>query len=159
MKRTATILLLTVLLALITGHVEVPQAKATSWGSTSALPGTDPSTNIFPKLLQSSNGSIWLVWEKVSNGYGQIYLMVNNGFGWSGQIPLVNSNGGFDDIFPALVQLTNGTVILAWARGAPPAGCLSATNTYHLYTESYTNGRWTNPTSLVQAVGDDVDPA
>jgi len=159
MKRTATILLLTVLMALITGHAEVPQAHATGWGSTSALPGTDPSTSIFPKLLQSSNGSIWLVWEKVSNGYGQIYLMVNNGFGWSGQIPLVNSNGVFDDISPALVQLTNGTVILAWSRGVSGTGCLSAMRMYDLYTESYTNGRWTNPTPLVQAVGDDVDPA
>ena len=159
MKRTATILLLTVLMALITGHAEVPQAKGTSWGSISALPGTDPSTNVFPKLLQSSNGSIWLVWEKVSNGYGQIYLMVNNGFGWSGQIPLVNSNGTFDDISPALVQLANGTIILAWSRGISGTGCLSTMRMYDLYTESYTNGRWTSPTLLVQAPGDDVSPA
>src|SRR3989454_1418484 len=158
MKRTATILLLTVLMALITGHAEVPQAKGTSWGSISALPGTDPSTNVFPKLLQSSNGSIWLVWEKVSNGYGQIYLMVNNGFGWSGQIPLVNNNGTFDDISPALVQLANGTIILAWSRGISGTGCLSTMRMYDLYTESYTNGRWTSPTLLVQAPGDDVSP-
>src|SRR2546422_6374439 len=125
MKRTATILLLTFLTALITGHAEVPQAHATGWGSTSALPGTDPSTNIFPKLLQSSNGSIWLVWEKISNGYGQIYIMGNNGFGGSGQIPLVNSNGTFYDIFPALVQLANGKIILAWSRGISGTGCLN----------------------------------
>src|SRR2546425_12482525 len=159
MKRTATILLITVLMALIVGHREVQPVRGTSWGSTGAMPGTDPNTNVFPKLLQSSNGSIWLVWEKVSNGYGQIYLMVNNGFGWSGQIPLVNSNGGFDDISPALVQLTNGTVILALSRGVSGTGGRSAMRMYDLYTESYTNGRWTNPTPLVQAVVDDVDPA
>src|SRR5712692_3895794 len=132
MKRTATILLVIILVALVVGHGEFPQAQAVSWGPIGTLPGADVSSNILPKLLQSSNGSIWLVWEKVSNGYGQIYLMVNNGFGWSGQVPLVNSNGAFDDISPALVQLTNGTIILTWARGAPPAGCLSATNTYHV---------------------------
>src|SRR2546422_8117998 len=154
MKRTATILLLTVLMALITGHGDVPQAHATGWGSTSALPGTDQSTNIFPKLLQSSNGSIWLVWEKVNNGYGQIYLMVNNGFGWSGQIPLINNNGAFDDISPALVQLANGTVILAWSRGVSGTGCLSGMRIDDLYTESYTNWIWTNAAPLVQALGD-----
>src|SRR5207245_3701784 len=159
MKRTATILLVTVLMALIIGHREVQPAQGTSWGSTGAIPGTDPYTNIFPKLLQSNNGSVWLVWEKVSNGYGQIYLMVNNGFGWSGQIPLVNSNGTFDDISPALVQLANGTIILAWSRGISGTGCLSTMRMYDLYTESYTNGRWTSPTLLVQAPGDDVSPA
>jgi len=160
MKRTATILLVTVLMALIIGHREVQPAQGTSWGSTGAIPGTDPYTNIFPKLLQSNNGSVWLVWEKVSNGYGQIYLMVNNGFGWSGQVPLVNSNGAFDDISPALVQLANGTIILAWSRGMPGTGCLITGAAYSLYTESYTNGKWTNPTPLVQATsGDDVNPA
>ena len=160
MKRTATILLVTVLMALIIGHREVQPAQGTSWGSTGAIPGTDPYTNIFPKLLQSNNGSVWLVWEKVSNGYGQIYLMVNNGFGWSGQVPLVNSNGAFDDISPALVQLANGTFILAWSRGVPGTGCLITGAAYSLYTESYTNGKWTNPTPLVQATsGDDVNPA
>src|SRR2546425_2151566 len=159
MKRTATILLITVLMALIVGHREVQPVRGTSWGSTGAVPGTDPYTNVFPKLLQSNNGSIWLVWEKVTNGYGQIYLMVNNGFGWSGQVPLVNSDGAFDDISPALVQLANGTIILAWSRGVSGAGCLSTTRMYDLYVESYTNGRWTSPTLLVQAPGDDVSPA
>src|SRR3989441_2153630 len=159
MKRPATILLITVLIALIVGHREVQPVRGTSWGSTGAVPGTDPYTNVFPKLLQSNNGSIWLVWEKVTNGYGQIYLMVNNGFGWSGQISLVNNNGAFDDISPALVQLANGTIILAWSRGVSGAGCLSTTRMYDLYVESYTNGRWTSPTLLVQAPGDDVSPA
>ena len=160
MKRTATILLVTVLMALIIGHREVQPVQGTSWGSTGAIPGTDPYTNIFPKLLQSNNGSVWLVWEKVSNGYGQIYIMVNNGFGWSGQVPLVNNNGAFDDISPALVQLANGTIILAWSRGVPGTGCLITGAAYSLYTESYTNGKWTNPTPLVQATsGDDVNPA
>src|SRR2546427_9410596 len=159
MKRTATILLITVLIALIVGHREVQPVRGTSWGSTGAVPGTDPNTNVFPKLLQSNNGSIWLVWEKVSNGYGQIYLMVNNGFGWSGQVSLVNSNGAFDDISPALVQLANGTIILAWSRGASGAGCLSPTRMYDLYIESFTNGRWTSPTLLVQAPGVGVCPA
>src|SRR2546426_4110034 len=160
MKRPATIRLVTVLMALIIGHREVQPVQGTSWRSTGAIPGTDPYTNIFPKLLQSNNGSVWLVWEKVSNGYGQICIMVNNGFGWSGQVPLVNNNGAFDDISPALVQLANGTIVLAWSRGVPGTGCLITGAAYSLYTESYTNGKWTNPTPLVQATsGDDVNPA
>ena len=100
-----------------------------------------------------------MVWEKVITSYGQVYLMVNNGFGWSGEISLINSNGAFDDITPALAQLVNGTIVLVWSRGAPGSGGCFQGNTYSLYTESYTNGKWSSPTILTQGPGDDISPA
>src|SRR3989441_1326117 len=159
MKRSATILLLIILSsATITSKIIAP-VHATPFGSPTALPGTDPATNIFPKLLQATNGSIWLTWEKVVGTYGQVYLMVNNGFGWSGQIPLVNSGGTYDDITPTLAQLTNGTIILAWSRGSTGSGACSSQRTYDIYTQRYTNGVWSSPVPLVQAAGDDLTPA
>ena len=100
-----------------------------------------------------------MVWEKVLTSHGQVYLMINNGFGWSGEIPLINSNGAFDDITPTLAQLINGTIILVWSRGAPGSGGCFQGNLYSLYAESYTNGKWSNPTTLTQGLGDDITPA
>jgi len=159
LKRTATTLLIIVLTAFTIGPKTVP-VQATVWGSPGAIPGSDQYANSFPKLLQASNGTVWMVWEKVVTSYGQVYLMVNNGFGWSGQIPLVNSNGAFDDITPALAQLINGTIILVWSRGGPggTGGCFGA-NTYGIYSESYTNGKWSTPTVVVQTPGDNITPA
>jgi len=90
LERSATLLLTIILVAHIVGP-KVSPVRGVAWGSTGSLPGSDQYQNTFPKLLQSNNGSVWMVWEKVLNGYGQIYLMVNNGFGWSGEIPLINN--------------------------------------------------------------------
>jgi hypothetical protein len=159
LKRDATFLLVIILTAYAIGP-QIVSVKSTGWGSPGALPGTDQYTNRFPRLLQASNGSIWLAWGKFVTTYGEIYLMVNNGFGWSGQIPLINSNGAFDDITPALTQLINGTIILAWSRGGPggTGGC-NTPNTYSIYTQSFTNGVWSNPTLTVGGPGDDLTPA
>src|SRR3989454_80809 len=159
MKRSATILLLIILSSATIASKIIAPVHGTPLGSPTALPGTDPATNIFPKLLQATNGSIWLTWEKVVGTYGQVYLMVNNGFGWSGQIPLVNSGGTYDDITPTLAQLTNGTIILAWSRGSTGSGACSSQRTYDIYTQRYTNGVWSSPVPLVQAAGDDLTPA
>ena len=159
MERSATLLITIILVAHIVGP-KVSPVRGVAWGSTGSLPGSDQYQNTFPKLLQSNNGSVWMVWEKVLNGYGQIYLMVNNGFGWSGEIPLINNNGAFDDVAPALTQLPNGTIILAWSRGEGGTGaCFS--KTYSIYTESYSNGQWSTPSVLVQGSGsgDNLTPA
>src|SRR5437667_400443 len=132
---------------------------AVSWGSTTAIPGADPYDNSFPKIVQSSNGSLWLVWAKLIGTYHEVYLMVNNGVGWSGQIPIVNSNGASDDIDPTIAQMSNGTIILVWSKGASGAAGCFGTTAYDLFTQSYTNNKWSNPIRLVQAAGDDISPA
>ena len=158
MKR-AIILLLLVLSVLMVGTRTTRPVGAVSWGSTTAIPGADPYDNSFPKIVQSSNGSLWLVWAKLIGTYHEIYLMVNNGVGWSGQIPLINSNGASDDIDPTIAQMSNGTIILVWSKGASGAAGCFGTTAYDLFTQSYTNNKWSNPIRLVQAAGDDISPA
>lgn len=130
---------------------------ATSWGSPFALPNLDPYINLFPNLLQTSNssagkGTIWLVWEKsFTTTLGTVYLMTHNSFGWSGEVPLVSDT--MDNITPALAELANGTIILVWSRGTGALG------TYDLYWKGFNGTRWTSPSPLVQAPGDDFYPA
>jgi hypothetical protein len=151
--------LVTVLLLSILGVAPLlaPLANATSWGSSVALPGTDPNTNLFPNMLQTSNssaghGAIWLVWEKVTTtSSGMIYLMTHNRYGWSGQTALVSDTS--DNIAPALGELANGTIILVWSRGTGSLG------TYDLFWKGYNGTRWTSISPLVQGNRDNFTPS
>src|SRR5712691_10916890 len=148
------ILIVFVVLSIITLAPNHPVAvHATSWGSSVALPNADPNINNFPYLLQTSNfsagrGTIWVVWEKACVAcLGSIYLMVHDRYGWGGETALVSD--GLDNIAPSLAELANGTIVLAWSRG------IGGTNGYDLYWKSYNGTRWTNPSPIVQAVGND----
>jgi len=135
----------------------LPRANATNWSSSVALPGTDPNTNLFPNMLQTSNssaghGAIWLVWEKLTvTSPGMVYLMTHNRFGWSGQTALVHDSN--DNIAPALGELANGTIILVWSRGT------GSTGTYDLYWSGYNGTRWTIASPLVQGNHDNFTPS
>ena len=149
--------ILVLLIILILAPRLAPPTGATSWGSSIALPGTDPNTNLFPNMLQTSNssaghGAIWLVWEKVTTtSSGMIYLMTHNRFGWSGQTALVSDSS--DNIAPALGELANGTIILVWSRGTGSHG------TYDLYWKGYNGTRWTSISPLVQGNRDNFTPS
>ncbi len=95
---------------------------------------------------------MWMVWEKVvPNLAGNIYLMTNNGYGWSAESVIVN--GTYDDISPSISQLNNGTIILVWSRGT--TGNL---NSYQIYTQGFTNGVWSSPAPLVTNFPSNFDP-
>ena len=137
---------------LATGTQGPGRVHALVFSSPSTLPNPDPNDNLFPKLLQLQNGSVWMVWEKVVPAMGgDIYLMANNGYGWGGAAPIVP--GSYDDISPSIVQLDNGTVILVWSRGN--AGNL---NSYNIYCATYTNGKWTGPSAIVTSSPPNFDP-
>src|SRR6266852_325848 len=96
--KSTLILVLIILSAVMVGTRNIRPVAAATWGTTTPIPGADPYQNMFPKLLQVANGSLWLVWGKQIGTYTEVYLMVNNGFGWSGQMALLNSGGSYDDI-------------------------------------------------------------
>src|SRR5436853_2328173 len=143
--------------ALSTFPILTPFVHATVWGPSVALPGTDPNSNLFPNMLQTSNssagqGSIWLLCQTTTpSSLGIVYLMTHNRFGWSGQTALVHDNN--DNIAPALAELANGTIILVWSRGTGLLG------TYDLYWMGYNGTRWTSIRPLVQAPEDNLTPA
>lgn len=121
-------------------------ANGVTWGNSSGLPWAAPNENIFPKLLTLQNGTTWLTWQVT--GYGLVlrnFILYGTLGVWGDQQTLVNSGGVYDDITPTIAQLDNGTVILVWSRGLGAAQPFS----YSLYTQSYTNGQWSSPKSLV----------
>jgi len=149
LRQKAAIIVL--LLATLTGYSQIIQpVSAMVFSAPSSLPNPDPYGNMFPKLLQLQNGSVWMVWQKTTPTGGQVYLMTNYGIGWGPEI-LVTGNG-YDNISPSIVQTDNGTIILAWSRGT--AGDF---NSYNIYTMSYTY-KWSTPTPLVTNSPSNFDP-
>src|SRR5437867_4465207 len=149
-QKITTVLLL---LAILSVSIRLPSAaNALIFSSPTSLPNPDPYENVFPKLLQLQNGSVWMVWEKViPNMAGEIYLMQYNAYGWGGESVLVNSS--YDDISPTIAQLNNGTIILAWSQGST-----GNFNSYNIYTERYANNKWTAAAPLVTNSPSNYDP-
>src|SRR3990172_8746782 len=138
-----------ILIALIIATSLTSSVNAVLWGPVNPVI-VDWRDNLFPNILQTSNGSVWVAFQKSSAASeDDIYLMVNNGFGWSGEIPLVV--GTYHDVTPTMVELSNGTIVMVWPG--------KRTGDYDLYSMSYTNNRWSNHSLLVQGVGDDYNPS
>ncbi len=84
-----------------------------------------------------------MTWEKVTGPTGgKIFLMTYGKFGWGGETQVVNSSS--DDIAPSIAQLSNGTIVLVWSRGTT-----GNFNSYNIYTQTLTNGKWSTASALV----------
>ncbi len=152
MKPKAALILLLLAATTLATYFAHP-ALALTFSSSTSLPNPDPYDNVFPRLMQLQNGSVWMIWEKIlpSTG-GEIYLMADNGYGWGAENRIVN--GAYDDISPSAAQLDNGTIILVWSRGI-----IGNLNSYQVYSEKYTSGQWSSPAPLVTSSSPNFDPA
>ncbi len=144
-SRALLLLIITLAITALPSSRNIAMAHAVTWGTSSSLPFTASVDNIFPKLLQLQNGTAWLTWQ--ISGLG-VVLRSYNIYGtlgvWGDQVILVNSNPLIDDITPTMTQLDNVTILFVWVRGT-----MGTPFSYNLYTESYTNGKASNPTPLV----------
>jgi hypothetical protein len=124
------------------------RAAAPSWSSP-ILADTHRGLDILPSALQASNGTMWLAWQSNRNGLftGRpdiIYKTYTNGV-WSSDHNLTNSgwNSG-----PALVQLSNGTILAFWA---------SKSGTSYIVVSSLTNGAsWSPPVQVTSTTLNDT---
>ena len=75
---------------------------------------TDAYDDKVPAALESSDGSIWVVWQRtVSPGNDEIFYKINNGTSWSDEVQLTSSSG-FDKN-PSIVQAKNGSISIFWS--------------------------------------------
>jgi hypothetical protein len=77
---------------------------------------TNGKNDIRPSALQASNGTIWIVWQKVFNfTTTQIYYRTApaTGLPWSPERQLTNSSR--IDQSPSIVQAKNGSIIVFWS--------------------------------------------
>jgi hypothetical protein len=80
---------------------------------------SDSTQNDAPGLSTTTDGTIWLVWQKwIKNAAdSQIFSMKYNGTVWTPAVQIVFSN--LLDSHPTVMQDRNGTIWLFWSRDLP----------------------------------------
>jgi hypothetical protein len=73
-------------------------------------------------IIQTSDGKIWTVWEKeVWDGHAIYYSMSSDyGLTWTSAKNLTNVPNFDINTDPSVVQLSNGTIMVAWSSWRPP---------------------------------------
>ena len=85
---------------------------------------SDSTQNDAPGLTTTTDGTIWLVWQKwIRNAAdSQVFSMKYNGTVWSPAVQLVFSS--LLDSHPSIMQDRNGTIWIFWSRDLPLGGGL-----------------------------------
>ena len=114
--------------------------EGTSWSPETHLTA-DSAANTGVRVLQASNGSIWVVWSSDRTGNYQIFYKTSSDFGasWSNDTQLT-----FDLSFnlkPEVYQLSNGSIWVVWHS--------DRTGDYELYLKTFDAGSsWSSDTRL-----------
>lgn len=72
--------------------------------------------DIAPSIMQTSNGTIWLVWSSDRTGNQEIFYQtsIDNGYTWTPIVQLTNDPRS--DSQPSIMQNLNGTIWITWHR-------------------------------------------
>lgn len=126
--------------------------NGTSWSSEETLT-TDPDVDNCPSISQSTDGTIWIVWQSQRSNNTDIFYKISsdNGETWSDSIQLTTFLG-FDKN-PQVFQAKNGTVWLLWCSSR-----MGSEDIFYMTTSD--NGlHWSNVTQLTTDPASDKFPS
>jgi len=87
--------------------------NGTAWYSEEQFTFDDLHCESQPSIMQTSNGSIWVVWDSDLNTYDEnLYYRVFNGSVWSADIKLTTHLA--DDMGPSIVEAVDKTIWVVW---------------------------------------------
>ena len=92
------------------------------WSSDRSFPPNSLGIDQASSVIQAGDGKIWIVWEKeVSSGHA-IYYSTSSDYGltWSSGKNLTDIPNSNLNVDPSVVQLSNGTIMVAWSSQRPP---------------------------------------
>jgi len=103
-----------------------------------------------PSVIQTQNGTIWVVWYSVRTGNNEIFYKTSpdHGENWSDPIQLTNSS--YSDANPSVSQNVDGTICVVWQRNIG--------GNYDLFYKTSSNHglSWSNATQLTTDPDTDV---
>jgi len=84
-----------------------------SWSADTRLT-TDPNSDYSPAIMQTSDGTIWVVWYSYRSGNADIWYKTSSDGGatWSSDVQLTTASQ--DDYRPAIAQTSDGKVWVLW---------------------------------------------
>jgi len=126
--------------------------NGTTWSNEIKLV-EDPADDLGPSILQSSNGTIWLVWSSTRTGNAEIFYKTSSNLGasWSSDTQLTFDSN--KDLRPAIVQMQDERIWVAWHTDRYGADTQIA---YKIYN----GASWTSDTRLTfDAILDNLAPA
>jgi hypothetical protein len=124
----------------------------------------DSNRDDHPSIMQAADGSVWVVWTRVTNQYDLYYKNSSDGgVNWSEEKQLTNDTG--NDLNPSITQAADGTIWVAWQSDRiwvedpwEPGSYIPQDDIF--YKNSSDGGAtWFNDTQLTTDPGDDTSPS
>jgi len=111
------------------------------------------STDQNPSVMQTQNGTIWVVWDSIRTGNSEIFYTTspNHGEDWSYPVNITDSS--YSDTNPAVAQNVDGTICVVWQRNVG--------GNYDLFFKTSSNHglSWTDAVQLTTDPDTDVAPS
>ena len=124
----------------------------------------DSKRDEYPSIMQTSNGSIWVVWAKFINSQWDLYYRTSNdgGVNWSDEKPLTIDLD--NDLTPSITTTANGTIWIVWQSDRiwvwdPEANESIPQDDIFYKTSSDGGVNWSDETQLTTDLKDDIDPS
>ena len=124
----------------------------------------DSNRDDHPSIMQAADGSVWVVWTRLTNQYDLYYkISSDGGVNWSEEKQLTNDTG--NDLNPSITQAADGTIWVAWQSDRiwvedpwEPGSYIPQDDIF--YKNSSDGGAtWFNDTQLTTDPGDDTSPS
>jgi hypothetical protein len=149
LARVAQILLISLVLSTFLGPIHLASASP-NWSSPT-LVDAHPGVNELSTALQAANGTLWIAWESDRNAPGvrtDVIIKTYTNGAWSHDQDMTTSG---QNLSPDLVQLSNGTIGIFWAR--------KSGQSYDVFYSAYRTPVWSNPVQITSTLYNDTAPS
>jgi len=102
-----------------------------------------------PSIMQTSNGTIWVVWASTRTGNYELFYKTFNGSSWSSDVQLTEEP--HQDMGPSIVQSSDGLIWVVWHS--------DRTGNSELFYRTYNGSSWSSETQLTSHPSADSYPS
>jgi len=125
--------------------------NGTSWTNDTRLTFADPAEDVSPSIIQTADGTVWVVWASDRTGNYELFYKTYNGTSWTVYEQLTDNTNL--DWLPSIMQHQNGTLWVVWESDRE-----GAVDIY--YKTSPHNGQtWSPEKRLTTDPSWDLDPS
>ena len=121
-----------------------------TWSDANRLT-TDQSDDLRPAVIQTVNGSIWVVWASDRTGGFDLFYKVSSDGGLTWSIANRLTTNATHDKLPSIIQTSDGSIWISWSS--------DRFGVYEIFYKTYSNLSWSNETRLTVDPNIDMNPS